>query len=143
METPYPKPITPNHTRVGWIGIGVMGGAMASRVLSAGYTLTVYARNPEKALWLQERGAHIASSPAEVARVSDVVFTIVGNPSDVRSVVLGNAGVLSGLNEGGVAVDMTTSHPMLARDIAAVARARGCWAVDAPVSGGDLVIPIA
>ncbi|KAJ4982212.1 hypothetical protein NE237_033049 [Protea cynaroides] len=138
METAYPKPISPKQTRVGWIGIGVMGAAMASRIISGGYTLTVYARNPEKARGLQERGAHIVNSPADVARKSDVVFTMVGHPSDVRSVVLGVEGVLSGLSEGGVIVDTTSSHPELAREIASTARARGCWAIDSPVSGGDI-----
>ncbi|XP_042477214.1 probable 3-hydroxyisobutyrate dehydrogenase-like 3, mitochondrial [Macadamia integrifolia] len=137
MATPYPKPISPSQTRVGWIGIGVMGAAMASRVISAGYTLTVYARTPEKARGLQERGALLANSPADLARKSDVVFTMIGHPSDVRSVMLGDEGVLSGLGEGGVVVDTTSSHPVLAREIASTARERGCWAIDAPVSGGD------
>ncbi|KAG9447975.1 hypothetical protein H6P81_014103 [Aristolochia fimbriata] len=138
METPYPKPITPIHTRVGWIGIGVMGMAMAMRLQAAGYSLTVYARSPEKALRLQQRGARSADSPADVARASDVVFTMVGHPSDVRSVVLSETGALAGLNAGGVLVDCTSSQPSLAREISEAARAKGCWAVDAPVSGGDV-----
>ncbi|KAF8413592.1 hypothetical protein HHK36_001584 [Tetracentron sinense] len=115
-----------------------MGASMASRILSAGYTLIVYARTPEKAIWLQDLGAHLANSPADVARTSDVVFTMIGRPSDVRSVVLGNDGVLAGLKKGGVIVDTTSSCPVLAREIATAASARGCWAVDAPVSGGDI-----
>ncbi|XP_058092635.1 uncharacterized protein LOC131239096 [Magnolia sinica] len=138
METPYPKPINPSQTRVGWIGIGVMGSAMAARLQAAGYILTVYARNPSKAAQLQSHGAHLAASPAKVARLSDVVFTMVGHPSDVRSVYLGEAGILSGLSEGGAVIDHTSSHPALAREIAAAARDKGCWAVDAPVSGGDI-----
>ncbi|XP_077210340.1 putative 3-hydroxyisobutyrate dehydrogenase-like 2, mitochondrial [Tasmannia lanceolata] len=138
METtPYPKPINPNRTRVGWIGIGVMGSAMAARIQSAGYALTICARTPSKALQFQQRGARLASSPADVARTSDVVFTMVGHPSDVRAVLLGPDGVLSGLQEGSVTVDSTSSDPALAREIAKLARAKGCWAVDAPVSGGD------
>ncbi|KAK9287176.1 hypothetical protein L1049_015587 [Liquidambar formosana] len=138
METPYPKPITPAQTRIGWIGIGVMGSAMASRLLSAGYTLTIYARTPSKALSLQSQGAHLANSPFDVAKTSDVVFTMLGHPSDVRSIVLAENGVLSGLNCGGVTVDNTSSHPALAREIFAAAREKGCWSVDAPVSGGDV-----
>ncbi|KAI9070966.1 hypothetical protein K1719_047068 [Acacia pycnantha] len=139
MGTAYPNPINPTQTRIGWIGIGVMGAAMASRLLSAGYSVTIYARNPSKALPLQSLGAQVADSPAEVARSSDVTFTIVGHPSDVRSVVLQTPNsVLSGLNPNSVTVDMTSSHPDLAREIFTSARERNCWSVDAPVSGGDI-----
>ncbi|KAL5989993.1 hypothetical protein ACLOJK_010889 [Asimina triloba] len=138
MASLCPKPVVPARTRVGWIGIGVMGGAMATRLQAAGYALTVYARNPSKAAEFSKRGAHVAASPAHVARASDVVFTMVGHPSDVREVVLGGSGILSGFAAGGVIVDHTSSHPALAREIAAAARGRGCWAVDAPVSGGDI-----
>ncbi|PIA41519.1 hypothetical protein AQUCO_02200145v1 [Aquilegia coerulea] len=132
------KDLNPSETKVGWIGIGVMGGAMASRILSAGFTLIVYARTPEKARWLETLGAILVNSPAEVAQKSDVVFTMVGHPSDVRSVVLNNDGVLSNLSKGGVFVDHTSSHPELAREISAKARLKDCWAIDAPVSGGDI-----
>ncbi|CAN1775630.1 Probable 3-hydroxyisobutyrate dehydrogenase-like 3, mitochondrial [Linum perenne] len=138
METPYPKPISPSKTRVGWIGIGVMGAAMASRLLSAGYSVTVYARTPSKAEPLLSLGAHLADSPIEVAKSSDVVFTMVGHPSDVRSIVLESHGVLAGLNPSGVIVDTTSSHPALARKISDAARQKGCWSVDSPVSGGDI-----
>ncbi|KAL6329401.1 hypothetical protein AAG906_017717 [Vitis piasezkii] len=138
METPYPKPINTAQTRVGFVGIGVMGAAMASRLLAAGYSLTVYARNPSKALTLQSQGAQLADSPASLARQSDVVFTMLGHPSDVRQIVLGPNGILSGLNPGGVLVDTTSSHPGLAREIYAAAREKNCWSVDSPVSGGDI-----
>ncbi|KAL7002009.1 hypothetical protein U1Q18_003158 [Sarracenia purpurea var. burkii] len=139
MNTPYPKPVAPSETRIGWIGTGVMGSAMASRLLSAGYSLTIYARTPSKTLHLQSQGAHLADSPLDVARTSDVVFTMLGHPSDVRQIVLDDAtGVLAGLNPGGVVVDHTSSHPTLAKQIYAAAREKGCWAVDAPVSGGDI-----
>ncbi|KAB2620415.1 3-hydroxyisobutyrate dehydrogenase-like 3 [Pyrus ussuriensis x Pyrus communis] len=128
MGTPYPNPITPAQTQIGWIGIGLMGAAMASRLLSAGYSLTIYARTPSKALSLQ----------SQVAKSCDVVFTIVGHPPDVRQVILETKGVLSGLNPNGVTVDMTTNLPSMAREISAAARARDCWAVDAPVSGADV-----
>ncbi|XP_018500885.2 probable 3-hydroxyisobutyrate dehydrogenase-like 3, mitochondrial [Pyrus x bretschneideri] len=138
MGTPYPNPITPAQTQIGWIGIGLMGAAMASRLLSAGYSLTIYARTPSKALSLQSQGARLAESPFEVAKSCDVVFTIVGHPPDVRQVILETNGVLSGLNPNGVTVDMTTNLPSMAREISAAARARDCWAVDAPVSGADV-----
>ncbi|KAG6789109.1 hypothetical protein POTOM_005195 [Populus tomentosa] len=139
METPYPEPISPGKTRIGWIGIGVMGAAMASRLLSAGYFITIYARSPSKALPLQSEGAQLVDSPYEVAKCSDVVFTMVGHPSDVRSVVLDtNHGILAGLNPGGVIVDSTTSSPAQAREIFQAAKAKGCHSIDSPVSGGDI-----
>jgi len=139
METPYPEPISPGKTRIGWIGIGVMGAAMASRLLSAGYFITIYARSPSKALPLQSEGAQLVDSPYKVAKCSDVVFTMVGHPSDVRSVVLDtNHGILAGLNPGGVIVDSTTSSPAQAREIFQAAKAKGCHSIDSPVSGGDI-----
>ncbi|KAF9590045.1 hypothetical protein IFM89_030357 [Coptis chinensis] len=132
------KSVNPSDIHVGWIGIGVMGGAMASRILTAGYKVTVFARTPEKALFLKNQGAQIATSLSEVASVSDVVFTMVGHPSDVSSVVLGDQCVLSSLSKGGVIVDHTSSDPQLAKEIATTALSKGCWAIDAPVSGGDI-----
>ncbi|KAB1993550.1 hypothetical protein ES319_D13G038200v1 [Gossypium barbadense] len=138
METPYAKPISPTQTRIGWIGIGIMGAAMASHLLSAGYSLTIYARSPSKASSLLSQGAHLAHSPHQLARQSDVVFTMVGNPQDVNQIVLQPNGILSTLNPGAVIVDHTSSSPSLARQIYASAREKGCWSVDAPVSGGDI-----
>ncbi|KAL6618771.1 hypothetical protein ACP70R_033910 [Stipagrostis hirtigluma subsp. patula] len=135
----FPAPVRPGSTRVGWIGIGVMGGAMAKHLLAAGFAVTAYARTPAKAETLVAAGASLADSPAAVAAASDVVFTMVGNPGDVREVVLDpSSGVLAGLHPGGVLVDCTSSSPSLAREIAAAALAAGCHAIDAPVSGGDV-----
>lgn len=125
METPYPIPITPTKTRIGWIGIGVMGAAMATRLLSAGYSVTIYARSPSKALDLQSKGACLVDSASGLAQTSDIIFTMVGHPSDVRQNVLEKNGLLQGLNSGGVIVDTTSSHPALAREIFAAARAKG------------------
>ncbi|XP_020230409.1 probable 3-hydroxyisobutyrate dehydrogenase-like 2, mitochondrial [Cajanus cajan] len=141
MGTPYPNPISPSETRIGWIGIGVMGFAMASRLLSAGYSLTFYARNPShpNAVSLKAQGASQAQSPAHLAQLSDVLFTMVGHPSDVRSLLLdGPSPVIPSLRPSAVAVDTTSSHPDLARQISLAARGRGAWSVDAPVSGGDI-----
>ncbi|KAL5708220.1 hypothetical protein ACHQM5_019039 [Ranunculus cassubicifolius] len=139
MDTSFNrKVLNPKEIRVGWIGIGVMGGAMASRLLSAGYNVTVFARSPEKARDLASQGACIVNSIAEVASTSDVLFTMLGHPSDVRSVILDDHGVLLNLGKGGVVVDHTSSHPDLAKEISAFAKSKGCWAVDAPVSGGDI-----
>ena len=111
---------------------------MAGHLLSAGHELVVFNRSRSKAESLLERGAHWAGSPGEVARQCECVFTMLGYPKDVRDVVLGADGALSGMGEGGWLVDCTTSSPSLAVDISAAASARGIESLDAPVSGGDI-----
>ncbi len=125
-------------TRIGWIGTGVMGQSMCGHLAAAGYPITVFTRTPERAQPLLDGGAIWADSPAEVAAVSDVVFTIVGYPTDVREVILGEQGVLSAAGHGTAIVDMTTSEPSLAVEIHAAAAPKGVGAIDAPVSGGDI-----
>ncbi|MFM1997339.1 MAG: 2-hydroxy-3-oxopropionate reductase [Planctomycetota bacterium] len=124
--------------RIGWIGTGIMGGAICGRLLDAGFPLTVTSRSRSRAEPLMAKGAAWATTPAEAAAASDVAFACVGYPSDVRQVALGPEGVLAGLRPGTIFVDMTTSEPALAVEIAAAARARGVEALDAPVSGGDV-----
>ncbi|KAL4390769.1 probable 3-hydroxyisobutyrate dehydrogenase-like 1, mitochondrial [Arachis hypogaea] len=132
------EPISPSNTRVGWIGTGVMGLSMCSHLIRAGYTLTVFNRTPSKAQPLLKMGAHQADNPLSLASNSDVVFSIVGYPSDVRAVLLDpHSGALAGLRPGGILVDMTTSEPSLAVEIAAAASSKSCHSIDAPVSGGD------
>ncbi|KAL2251156.1 UNVERIFIED_CONTAM: putative 3-hydroxyisobutyrate dehydrogenase-like 1, mitochondrial [Sesamum indicum] len=132
------EPIGPSNTKLGWIGTGVMGRSMCSHLLKAGYTVTIYTRTQSKAESLLSMGARWAESPKSLASQSDVVFSIVGYPSDVRKVILDPAsGALAGLRSGGVIIDMTTSDPSLAVEIASAASAAGCSSVDAPVSGGD------
>jgi 3-hydroxyisobutyrate dehydrogenase len=128
----------PGKTRIGWIGTGVMGKSMCGHLMAAGYAATVFNRSPEKAKSLVEKGAKAADSPRSVAEASDVVFSIVGYPQDVREVTWGERGTLAGARPGTVLVDMTTSEPALAREIDQAARARQVHAVDAPVSGGDV-----
>ncbi len=128
----------PQTTRIGWIGTGVMGASMAGHLAAAGYSLTVNTRTRDKAEALEESGAAWAESPAAVAAASDVTFAIVGFPEDVREVFLGANGALDGAAPGSVVVDMTTSEPSLAVEIAAAAAGKGVGAVDAPVSGGDV-----
>lgn len=130
--------ISPETTRVGWIGTGVMGSSMCRHLLAAGYSVAVYNRSQAKAKSLLDAGAIWKQSPAEVAASADVVLSIVGFPADVREVILGETGVLAGASPGGLIVDMTTSQPSLAGEIALAAAAKGCGAVDAPVSGGDI-----
>ncbi|CAN8063488.1 unnamed protein product [Agarophyton chilense] len=131
-------PASPSNTSIGWIGTGVMGRHMATHVIKAGYSLTVYNRTKAKAQPLLDLGAEYADTPAEVAAVSDIVFTMVGYPSDVRQVISGSHGLLSTLKEGGIIVDLTTSEPGLAAELAALAQASDKYVVDAPVTGGDI-----
>ena len=130
--------IVAGKTRIGWIGTGVMGSSMCGHLINAGYSATVYSRTRKKAEALLGKGATWADSPRDVARNSDVIFSIVGFPSDVREVLLGDDGALSGVRAGSVLVDMTTSQPSLAVEIYEAAKAKGVHSVDAPVSGGDI-----
>lgn len=131
------EPAAPGRTRVGFIGTGVMGAPMARHVLDAGYALCVHNRTRAKADALVAAGAAWCASAADVAAASDVVFTMVGFPADVRGVLAGAAGVLARLPPGGVVVDLTTSEPALAEEMAAAAAAQGRTVLDAPVTGGD------
>lgn len=135
MSTPS---IVPGTTRIGWIGTGVMGASMCGHLIDAGFSATVYTRSKEKAQGLLDKGATWADTPKEVAENSDVIFSIVGFPSDVRAVMLGEDGALAGASSDSVLVDMTTSEPSLAIEIYESAKAKGIYSVDAPVSGGDV-----
>jgi 3-hydroxyisobutyrate dehydrogenase len=128
----------PGKTRIGWIGTGVMGRWMCQHLMNKGYQATVFNRSRDKAKPLLEAGAAWAETPRAVAERSDVVFAIVGFPKDVREVFLGPQGALAGSKAGMILVDMTTSEPSLAREIAEAAKAKGVGSVDAPVSGGDV-----
>ncbi|XP_047308564.1 probable 3-hydroxyisobutyrate dehydrogenase-like 1, mitochondrial [Impatiens glandulifera] len=138
MATAGQVVVSPSNTRLGWIGTGVMGQSMCGHLIKAGYSLTIFTRTQSKAQTLIDAGAKWATSPRELAAQSDVVFSIVGYPSDVRQVLLDpSTGALSGLNPGGILVDMTTSEPSLAVEIAAHSASKSCFSIDAPVSGGD------
>ena len=128
----------PADVPIGWIGTGVMGASMCGHLMDAGHPATVHTRTSAKAEGLLERGATWADSPRQVAEASDIIFTIVGYPADVREVILGADGVLAGCSGGEIIVDMTTSEPSLAVEIAEAASTRGVASVDAPVSGGDV-----
>ena len=130
--------ILPGKTRIGWIGTGVMGNSMAGHLLAAGFAVSVYTRTKAKADALVSKGAGWAESPKAMAQQCDVIFSIVGFPSDVRDVMLGANGALAGSKAGNILVDMTTSEPSLAVEIAEAAKAKGVFSVDAPVSGGDV-----
>jgi len=123
--------------KVGFIGTGVMGKSMARHLQEAGHQLFLYTRTKDKARELLNKGAIWCETPAEVARQTNVVFTIVGEPSDVEEVYLGAEGILAGSTQGQIVVDMTTSQPSLARKLYEKALEKGAEALDAPVSGGD------
>ncbi len=124
--------------KIGWIGTGIMGKSMCRHLIDAGHQVSVYNRTASKMRELVDAGARACASPAEVAKDCDYLFTIVGFPSDVEEVYLGSEGVLAGMRQGGIVIDMTTSMPSLARQIAAKAKDLGIAALDAPVSGGDV-----
>ena len=126
------------ETRIGWIGTGVMGSSMCGHLMNAGFAATVYSRTRQKAEALVAKGAAWAASPKEVAENSDIIFSIVGFPADVREVLLGEDGALAGARSGCVLVDMTTSQPSLAVEIYDSAKAKNVYSIDAPVSGGDI-----
>ena len=126
------------RTSVGWVGTGVMGAAMLARLQQEGYPCVVHTRTRQKAQPLLDAGAQWADSPQTVAEQTDVTFTIVGFPADVREVYLGDQGLLSGAEAGSILVDMTTTEPSLAVEIYQRAQEQGVHTVDAPVSGGDV-----
>ncbi|WP_292937382.1 NAD(P)-dependent oxidoreductase [Noviherbaspirillum sp.] len=125
-------------TRIGFIGLGIMGRSMAGHILNAGYRLNVYNRSRDKADELVARGATWCDTPGDVAAASDIVITMVGFPHDVEEIYLGENGIVARANRGAVLIDMTTSSPALAERIAAEADKKKCYAIDAPVSGGDV-----
>lgn len=124
---------------VGFVGLGAMGGPMARHLSIAGHHVTVYNRSSEKAAaWVAVNGGAQAKSPKQVADASDFVFVCVGNDNDVRSVVLGDDGVLAGMRPGTVLIDHTTGSATLARELTIACNGIGVGFVDAPVSGGQV-----
>lgn len=127
-----------NMTKVGFIGLGIMGQSMAGHILDAGYELHVYNRTRAKADALVESGAIAEDTPGDVAATCDVVISIVGYPADVEAVYLGEDGLVARARKGAILVDMTTSSPELAHRIAVQAAEKDVSVLDAPVSGGDV-----
>lgn len=123
---------------VGFVGTGVMGRSMASNLMKAGITVCVYNRTREKAEDLIADGAIWKDTPGEVAKASDIVITMVGYPKDVEEVYFNANGLLANAQEGAYLIDMTTSSPALAKKIYHTAKDHGIFAMDAPVSGGDI-----
>jgi 3-hydroxyisobutyrate dehydrogenase len=130
--------ITKDNSLIGFVGLGVMGKSMAINLIKAGYSLVVYSRTKEKAADIVELGAKWVESPKEVAQIANVIITMVGYPSDVEEVYLGSNGFIHNCRKNSYLVDMTTSTPTLAKNIYEIAKENGVFALDAPVSGGDI-----
>ncbi|MBM3660578.1 MAG: 2-hydroxy-3-oxopropionate reductase [Actinobacteria bacterium] len=124
--------------RVGFVGLGIMGKPMARNLLRAGFEVTVFSRSPGPVEEVVADGARRATSLADLAAGRDVVITMILDSPDVEAVVLGADGILDHADPGTVIVDMSTVRPETARKVAAAAAAKGCGALDAPVSGGDV-----
>lgn len=123
---------------VGFIGIGVMGRSMAGHLMDAGYEVIVYTRTKAKADALIQKGASWKPAVKEIAESADAVITMVGYPSDVEEIYLGEDGLVAHAAPGTYLIDMTTSKPQLAKEIELKAKERGIFTLDAPVSGGDI-----
>jgi len=126
------------ESKIGWIGTGVMGSSMFGHLIDAGYNGFVYTRTKAKAQKLLDAGAAWIENPEEVTKKSDIVFTIVGFPSDVEEIYFGQHGILEAVKEGQLLVDMTTNSPSMAVRIFTSAKKMGAFSLDAPVSGGDV-----
>jgi len=124
--------------KMGFVGLGIMGAAMAKNLLGAGHELVVHNRTRAKAEVFAEHGAEVAGSPKEVAEKSGVIVTMLPGPPEVGEVVVGEDGLLEGAREGTLIVDMSTSSPALARELSRTAKDGGVGMLDAPVSGGDV-----
>jgi|ECHnycMinimDraft_1075156.scaffolds.fasta_scaffold11702_1 3-hydroxyisobutyrate dehydrogenase len=123
--------------KVGFIGLGLMGGSMAMNLHKAGFPLTVYNRTQAKAEPFKREGIKVASSPREVAAESEVVILMVTDAPDVMEVLSGPHGVLEGAKQGTIVVDMGTNSPEHARTFHSMCASRGLRFLDAPVTGGD------
>ncbi|EOH89529.1 NAD(P)-dependent oxidoreductase [Enterococcus villorum] len=124
--------------KLGFIGTGVMGSAIAFHLMNAGHEVTVYNRTKSKTDELIKNGARWADTPKEVAKDSEVIFSMVGYPQDVEEIYYGDAGIFAADVKDRILIDLTTSTPTLAEKIAKTAKEKGAKALDAPVSGGDL-----
>jgi len=124
--------------KVGFIGLGIMGKPMAKNLIEAGYELVVYNRTREKAEELASEGATVAGSPKEVAEQSDMIITMLPDSPQVEEVLTGEDGVLEGIREGALILDMSTISPVVTEELSEKAQEKGASMLDAPVSGGDV-----
>ncbi|WP_281278663.1 2-hydroxy-3-oxopropionate reductase [Streptomyces diacarni] len=128
---------TAGNTKIGFIGLGIMGDPMARNLLKAGYDVTAFTLETEKVEQFAKDGGKGASSIAEAVEDADVVITMVPASPQVEAVVLHEGGVLENIREGGLIIDMSSITPQTSIEVAAAAKAKGVRAIDAPVSGGE------
>ena len=128
-----------NHQKenIGVIGLGIMGKPMAKNLLNAGYNVTVFNRSSPSMDELSNLGAHKASSPKDVAAKSDIIITMLPDTHDVKTVILGNNGIMEGASENNIIIDMSTISPQVTIEIAQSLKNNKLFMLDAPVSGGD------
>ena len=128
--------VSPEKTPIGFVGLGVMGKAMALNLLKAGFKLTVCNRSPEKVAEVVAEGATDGGSPADVAAASEVVFVCVPDTPDVETVLFGPGGIVEGAKEGTIVIDNSTISATATVEFAARLKERGIFMIDSPVSGG-------
>jgi 3-hydroxyisobutyrate dehydrogenase len=132
-------PAEPGKTKIGFIGLGIMGAPMAGHLLKAGYELKVYNRSDRPRVQeVVDAGAVRVASPKEAAEGSDVIITIVTDTPDVVDVVMGAEGAIHGAKAGAILIDMSTVSPRVTQEIAVALKEKGVDMLDAPVSGGDI-----
>jgi len=127
-------------THIGFVGLGTMGSRVVKRLLDAGYTITGYNRTRSKAQWLLDAGMKWGDTPRAVAETADVTFTMVTNTHALLEVVGGHNGILAGLREGKIYIDMSTVSPSKSREVAARVAATGAHMLDVPVSGSVITL---
>jgi 3-hydroxyisobutyrate dehydrogenase-like beta-hydroxyacid dehydrogenase len=125
---------------LGFVGLGAMGGRVAQRLLNAGHTVTGYNRTKSKAQWLLDQGMHWGESPRAVAEAVDVVFTMVTNTAALHEVVGGQNGILAGLGNGKMYIDMSTISPAASKKLATQVAEKGAHMLDSPVSGSVITL---
>ncbi|HVB62655.1 MAG TPA: NAD(P)-dependent oxidoreductase [Ktedonobacteraceae bacterium] len=125
---------------LGYIGLGSMGGRVVKRLLDAGHTVVGYNRTKAKAQWLLDAGMRWGNTPREVAEAVDIVFTMVTNTAALHEVTSGEHGILAGLSEGKVYIDMSTVSPSASKEMAAMVAAQGARMLDSPVSGSVVTL---
>ena len=129
-------------TTIGYVGLGDMGSRMVKRLLEADYAVMGWNRTRSKAEWLIEAGMTWGASPRAVTEACDIVFTMVTNTAAVRAVTQGDDGIMAGLREGKIYIDMSTMSPKYSRELAEQAAQTGATMLDAPVSGSIVTLEI-
>lgn len=126
--------------KLGYVGLGTMGGRMVERLMDKGHEVVGYNRTKAKAEWLVEKGMELADTPREVAEKVDIVFSMVTNTKAVEAITQGTDGIIAGLSAGKVYVDMSTMSPTYSRELAEQVKATGALMLDAPVSGSVITL---